>query len=577
MVKTTIPRRGRRGSVLIMVAFSIPLFIGLIGLAIDATICYIVQAQLGAAADGAALGAGRLLVLSGDSVSKDIASQFLAANFQTGLSGFWGSTNLSPNITVTPGITTTLQVSATVNVPLIFLRIFNRNSATVGATATATRRAARVEFVIDRSGSMAPEIGTLKSAAEGFVKMFTPGPNPTGAQYQTGADEMGLVVFDSSGVVAYPPSKPPFNLNPTNTAGGPDALFWNQSNPNNTTDMVYQIGTIYANGSTGMGDALALAYIELQRAHMRDEALSGNGQDPLRSFVVLFTDGVPNVVSVYPNNPNDSVLGGTCAYASDPTGSHPIYGTVYANGASTGGGPPFRVSPPYTNNGSSSTYFEGLYQLATTDTNSAHTSLWRLQNPDNYTDPPQYPGNTLACNNNSTTTTAANGWSFMGNLTAMPSKDKYGYPLSPNKNPTGVVDGYKYSSVVGYVSPGTASVYNGTDWVTTQPTNNYQWGLAAWNEVDNVAEAIRSDSNFANRPSDANKMSITIYTIGYTGDGGTDNGLLQKIANVQGCKIGGNNCFNNTQQMGQYAQADNSAQIGAAFNNVAGSILRLSH
>ena len=56
------------------------ILIPLVGLGIDATMCYIVQAKLGSAVDGAALGAGRLL---GTLVlPAEIANEFLSANFR---------------------------------------------------------------------------------------------------------------------------------------------------------------------------------------------------------------------------------------------------------------------------------------------------------------------------------------------------------------------------------------------------------------------------------------------------------------------------------------------------------------
>src|SRR5262245_1791268 len=80
-------RRGERGATLILVSTMLPLFlIPIVGLAIDSTVLYIVQAKLSSAADGAALGAGRLLGTNAD--TKEIAGEFLKANFPR---NFWGS------------------------------------------------------------------------------------------------------------------------------------------------------------------------------------------------------------------------------------------------------------------------------------------------------------------------------------------------------------------------------------------------------------------------------------------------------------------------------------------------------
>ena len=54
---------GERGNVMLLLALALPLMIlPMVGLAIDATVCYLVQAKLSSAVDGASLGAGRLLV-----------------------------------------------------------------------------------------------------------------------------------------------------------------------------------------------------------------------------------------------------------------------------------------------------------------------------------------------------------------------------------------------------------------------------------------------------------------------------------------------------------------------------------
>ena len=114
-------------------------------------------------------------------------------------------------------------------------------------------------------------IADLISYAQGFTQQFT-----------EGYDELGLVVFSGSAVVGYPTTPWPAPLSATGS-GGPDTSF--QSGI--STDMVHQIGNIKAGGATAMGDALALAYVELQKAHMRD--LAANGADTRANAIVLFT------------------------------------------------------------------------------------------------------------------------------------------------------------------------------------------------------------------------------------------------------------------------------------------------
>ena len=101
--------------------------------------------------------------------------------------------------------------------------------------------------------------------------------------------------------------------------------------------------------------------------------------------------------------------------------------------------------------------------------------------------------------------------------------------------------------------------------------------LAAWDEADQVAEAIRTDANFAHRSGDASPMTITIYTVGYTGNGGTDYGFLQKLANMPASSANGYSTYNNTEPAGLYVQASNTTELANAFATIATAILRLAH
>src|SRR5690348_9572299 len=134
-------RAGQKGATMLLLMLGLPLvFIPLVGLAIDGTRLYIVQAKLSAAVDGAALGAGRLLGTAANTT--EIANEFLNVNFP---SGYWGTRNLNPSISYTNNLgTNTISVSATVDSPLLFARIFGQNYSTVASAAVATRKNTRV-------------------------------------------------------------------------------------------------------------------------------------------------------------------------------------------------------------------------------------------------------------------------------------------------------------------------------------------------------------------------------------------------------------------------------------------------
>ena len=80
--------------------------------------------------------------------------------------------------------------------------------------------------------------------------------------------------------------------------------------------------------------------------------------------------------------------------------------------------------------------------------------------------------------------------------------------------------------------------------------------------MDNVAKRILADTS----------ISIAIYCIGYTGNGGVDSALLKRVANTLD-----SGAHNATWQSGMYVSAGDSAALQSAFNTVASEILRLAH
>jgi len=608
MLKNICDRRGRRGSIFVMVTLAIPVIIGLVGLAIDGTICYIVQVELSASVDGAALGTGRMLanINQNNNLAQSIANDFLTANFRIGQGGVWGAKfNGTPTITAdTISVTKTVYVNASVSIPLLFMRMFQQNSALISASGTATRRDARVILVIDRSGSMdTPYSGNpavlpaLKTYATTFTQSFT-----------ENADELGLVVYSNSGVVAYPSYNATNKYSQNLTGGscpgfcGPDTNFQDGT----SNDMVHQIANIQGQNDTNMGDGLALAYIELQKAHERDLAQNA-GVDTRDNYVVLFTDGVPNAVSVYVNNPNSDprgLIGGDqfgnrtpvlqaamtgCSAASMPDTAGPPYGGAVGKGPIIG-----KYPIVATVEAQGSAFFQ-MASWDTTHTSAQYTSASASQTWDNTyvsnPDPSKY-----GCNQNSATNRhgayTQYGLSDLTSLQVIPSLDAYGYPLGPNLE-TGS-PGYQYSYFLNRIANQAPIVWDGTHrWGSTmapQPviysnTNNtgsaYQWVMASWNVVDNIASAIRSDANYVAR-GDKTPMNITIYTVGYTGDGGTDAGLLAKVANELGCNYNNLSCVvtygpNGVKEnSGQFIPASSTSELNDAFSTILSAILRLS-
>ena len=509
----------RRGSTLILVMLMLPVFlIPLIGLAIDGTMMYIVQTKLQSACDGAALAAGRLIGTTANTA--EIAGEVLNVNFPA---GYWGSSNLVPTITATDVLGVhTIQVQAQVNVPYLFLRVIGLQQATMPALAVATRKDTRTVMVLDRSGSMNNVISgtnvftTMVSSAKLFVGMMTPG-----------LDELGLVVFDGGAVVAYPEYSLPYSM-ATGNGGGPDVNFATSS----TAGPIFnQLSLLAAGGGTGMTEGLSMAYLELQKAHNRD--LAAKGTDTALNNIVLFTDGVADSLAVSPNNSANPVLAGGsgCKYTSEPAGNLQMLGYMVATG-----------NPPWSHS-QNTTY--ALFDLPAYDPNRTLSSV--LSNPGS-----NFGQGDLIEPYQSTPLTNCNGLNSNGNnynkvsstVATVPPFDIYGNSTNGTA--------YNLSTLS----------YDGTSYNNALPSEAYQFALAAWNSVDNAGQTIRSQNNM---------LPITIYTIGFTGDGGTDAELLRRLANTQTATS-----YNPQQPVGMYIEVNNPNDLAGAFSFVASQVLRLA-
>jgi len=441
-----------------------------VGLAIDLSMLYVVQTRLSVAVDGAALGAGRLLGTSANTT--EIAGEFLRANYPT---GFWGSYNLVPSITYTTNAALhTIAVSASVQVPLLFLRILRQQSCTVAATATAVRRDVRVVLVLDRSYSMVSQMGALRSAAGNFVNMFNPG-----------VDELGLVVYSASGFVAYP--NPGSTPSANYTGGpGPDVHFADPVTAG-SDNMLTTIASLQVGTDTNTSEALWLAYLELKKAVAIDN-------DPTRAnVIVLFTDGVPNGFTGYLNDPSHNALkSGNCYYNPSTASSNRMIGMVAS--APTGYASGLDYWDPNASTG------DGLY--APLIFNTAHSAKYwaSFKSGGSFVDDmTQVSGTPM--------TTCINiGEKNLSGLRKIPSQDFYG----------------NSTTSAAYTKSLLYNTYH-VAYDATKPNNGYQMELASWGAVDNAGQRILSDS----------AMNIAIYTIGFTGNGGVDKELLKRLSNVQ--------------------------------------------
>lgn len=427
----------------------------------------------------------------------------------------------SPSISVTTNASLhTIAVNATVQVPLLFLRLLRQQYCTVAASATAVRRDVRVELVLDRSYSMVNQMSNLRSAATNFVNMFNPG-----------TDELGLVILSGSSFVAYPTSEMP---NYSLTSGtGPDIHFADSVSGSNQ-NMLTLISALQLGSDTNTSEAIWLAYMELKKAAAIDN-------DPTKAnVIVLFTDGVPNGFATYLNNPSGSnnALGSNsnCKYDPATATSNQMNGWIAAAGNSSTlsfFSPTASAGIGFFNSLIFDTTHNSYYWVTTVGSGGYVNDLIPV------TGTPM-----TNCQHIGATGSLGAGTDMSG-LAKIPPQDYYGNSTS----------GTAYTQGVLYAQYGIA-------YDPTKPTNGYHMGLASWNVTDSAAQKILSDSS----------MNIAIYTIGFTGNGGVDAALLNRMANTQTATS-----YNSNYQVGMYVPASNAGELQQAFGQVASEVLRLSH
>jgi len=249
---------------MILVMMMLPVFlIPLVGLAIDGTMLFIVQAKLSSAADGAVLGAGRLLNTSANTT--EIAGEFLNVNFPT---GFWGARNLQSNISATDvsGLHT-IYIYASVQVPLLFMRIIGQNYSTVAVNAQSTKRDVRMMIVVDRSGSVVLEgaNSTIVSVLNNFVASSS-------GYFLDGTDEIGMISFGGAWKLDFSPT-----------------VYFQSSTPNiataiNNIPFTLNGGSSTMNSGTNTSEGLYQAWYQLRQIN-----------DPSAlNVILLLTDGRPS-------------------------------------------------------------------------------------------------------------------------------------------------------------------------------------------------------------------------------------------------------------------------------------------
>jgi Flp pilus assembly protein TadG len=520
------PKERRKGIVVILLSLMVwSILLPMVGLAIDLSVLYLARVKLQGAVDGACLAAARSLngSLTLDSQKdriKKIAQQFLSANYPN---RFWGSNGaqLDGDVDVHQddgSKRVVVYMHAHSDVPLMFLRVLYQDEARVASEAQAVRRYVRMVLVLDRSRSMlGTPVATLRSAARKFVN----------EGFFESTDQLGLVVFGVSAIVAYPMRDPNVEGGGGN---GPDNHF-KTSSPNMDT----LIANMNSGSATGSAEAIWLAYQELKK----------NEQPLFLNLIVFFTDGIPNGITGYFNNPS-----GTLVKTSYP---HCTYVTPTAD-------PATRIIGTYGGDGQFNPGGTGRqFGVTLMMQRKAYSTVSRSADVLGWMSNGDYDmNNVIAAPARNGCYFASNEYQAYRDFTSYPTTDYYGNRLNSND----------YLNSVGYHDHHVALNL-------TNLNDSYQIGAASWNAVMDAARRARSDAT----------LKPVIFTLGYNGSTSIDRSLLKRMANTdrdfatwaqdpQGQYLSSDYDPNST--TGRYFEAPTVASINNVFELVQAEILKLT-
>jgi Flp pilus assembly protein TadG len=136
----------QKGQVIIMLAISMVILIGAVGIAIDSGLGYMVKARLNAAVDSAAAAARAVSRGSDQAVqeasARQAAQRFFAANYPEGYLG--STTTLNEPVVRFDEGKITIDISAQAVLPVTFMRVMGFKQLNVNATSRSARKDLRL-------------------------------------------------------------------------------------------------------------------------------------------------------------------------------------------------------------------------------------------------------------------------------------------------------------------------------------------------------------------------------------------------------------------------------------------------
>lgn len=167
--------RRQKGAVAIMVALSMLMLLGVVGLVIDGGLAYMVKARLNAAVDSAALAGARAVTTGANQADQTAsaqaaAAQFFAANIPSNY--LLSKPNLLSTTVTFNGGMATIDVRAEAPMPVSVMQVMGFTSLTPTAYAQTIRKDLDMALVVDTSASLQSSGAAVKSAAKTFLNQF---------------------------------------------------------------------------------------------------------------------------------------------------------------------------------------------------------------------------------------------------------------------------------------------------------------------------------------------------------------------------------------------------------------------
>lgn len=601
MISPVTPKRGESGNSFFVGGLSLVFIIPLMGLTIDASFLYASKARLQAAVDGSALGAARALNMGATLQSQQAnaaqnAVNWFYANFPPGTwassntvmsttgevnsgSGF-GSTGQSVHIypdSSNPQLDH-VDVTASTQVPTFFMRWFGVQYTTLNVVSYATRRAAVVMMVMDRSGSMCAVNGVAKpqpcgktSSGSACQAMINAAKQFTG-QFAEGRDYIGMITFSSNTYIIVPSGK---------TSGVPDTSFQTTLGyTNNFGTGTGAIDSIECMGGTGTPQAIAQGFTLLTQA----------GLPGALNILLIETDGLPNTATMnYYDSVNNKVAlsaGSNCKDTSSPTNL-----TMSNGGFTTAAVIPhwnsFSLNLAAAPFGTAAAPFPntplGMVGAVYSDDPGTGTQFDIMMNQWTNAGGPQATqsvGNASDEYNTNAAMNTANGCSFNGSLTNTnnpsdfawwPMTDVYGNSFNPT-NAYKSVTTQNFSGITRLQQSG------------ANPANWTNYHNAVLNATDNAAYTARTNATYqtyvfalglGNNSAGAPPDPILMQRLANDPEGDTFNNPAQypACATETGCIT---YPASSGQLQGKYVFAPTSNELAQAFLAISSQILRLN-